>query len=224
MRLSHELTYGQPADAVKDIQQELAAHPNQPELYAAMADVVLRYCDILRKNNQPDDAAKQAQAAVTLLKPKIDQWPDEEELYIALSDCQLAAKQPNDALQTLNDWAARPQWRIQPDPYVALSSFYERVGMPDQAEEQMHDAMARSGYRYDLQIRMASLLALHKKYDDAIHLLREVNSDVPQVREKLSRSSWYRIASTTPRPNSAPISAKSSQRGNAPDDLGSEPL
>ncbi len=185
MRLSHELTYGQPSDAVKDIQQELAARPDQPELYAAMADVVLRYCDILRRNNQPDDATKQAQAAVTLLKPKIDQWPDEEELYIALSDCQLAAKQPNDALQTLNDWAARPQWRIQPDPYVALSSFYERVGMPDQAEEQMHDAMARSGYRYDLQIRMASLLALHKKYDDAIHLLREVNSDVPQVREKI---------------------------------------
>src|SRR5208337_3195522 len=88
------------------------------------------------------------------------------------------------ALKTLETWASQPAWKTRPDPYLALSDFYERAGMQDKSEDEMHDAMARSGYRPDMQIRMASLLALHRKYDDAIHLLQDVNADNPDVREK----------------------------------------
>jgi predicted Zn-dependent protease len=186
MRVTHEMNYGKPDVALKDIEDELQARPNQPELYAAMADVVLRYVDMLNKNNQPGDAVKQALEAVKALKGPLVKWPNEPELYVALSRCQLAAKQPDDALKTLESWAAQPAWQKQPDPYMALSDFYERAGMQDKSEDEMHDAMARSGYRPDMQIRMASLLAMHRKYDDAINLLRSVdaNTDNPDVQEK----------------------------------------
>ena len=37
----------------------------------------------------------------------------------------------------------------------------------------------------DLQLRMASLLSLHKKYDDALSLLRSVNADKPEIQERI---------------------------------------
>jgi predicted Zn-dependent protease len=184
LRVTHELNYGNPDVALRDIQDELRARPNQPELYAAMADVALRYVEMLIKNNQPDDAVKQALEAVKALQDKVVLWPNESELYVALSRCQLAAKQPDAALKTLETWASQPAWKTQPEPYLALSDFYERAGIPDKAEDEMHDAMARSGYRPDMQIRMASLLAMHRKFDDALHLLQDVNTDNPDVQEK----------------------------------------
>jgi len=184
LRVTHELNFGKPDVALKDIEDELRARPNQPQLYAAMADVTLRYIDMLIKNNQPDDAVKQALEAVKVLQDKTVRWPEESELYVALSRCQLAAKQPDAALKTLEAWVSQPTWKTEPEPYLALSDFYERVGIHDKAEDEMHDAMARSGYRPDMQIRMASLLAMHRKYDDALRLLQDVNTDNPDVQEK----------------------------------------
>jgi tetratricopeptide (TPR) repeat protein len=184
MKVTHELNYGKPDVALKDIENELHVRPNQPQLYVAMADVVLRYVQMLRRNNQPDDAVKQATEAVRVLKDKVVQWPNEAALYVALSRCQVAAKHADDGLKTLEDWASLPGWKTRPEPYMALSDFYESAGMKDKSEDALHDAMARTGYRADMQIRMASLLALHRKYDDALHLLHDVNTDNPEVREK----------------------------------------
>lgn len=185
MKLTHEMNYGEPTEAIKDIQQELIVHPNEPRLHAALAEVLLRYCDVLRQHHQNDDAIKQAQEGVKALVDPLSQWPDEESLYMAMSNCQLAANQPEDAMKTLETWADRPAWKLQPDPYLAMAGMYERFKMYDKSEDEMHTAMARSGYRMDLQLRMASLLALHKKDDDALSLLRSVNSDRPEVREKI---------------------------------------
>jgi tetratricopeptide (TPR) repeat protein len=185
MKLAHELNYGQPADAVAEIQAELRLRPDQPDLYAAMADVVLRYAAILETNRQPDDAIKQALQAIEALKAPLAKWPNEAELYVAMSNAQVAAKQPNDALKTLEAWAALDAWKTRPDPYVSLADLYERTGNLQKAEEEMHTAMARSGYAVDMQIRMASMLALHQKYDDALQLLRAVNAEKPAVREKV---------------------------------------
>ena len=185
MKLSHEITYGKPDEAIKELKQELILHPNQPRIYAALADATLRYCELLRQNHQNDDVVKQAQQAVKLLADPLVTWPDESELYIAMSECQVAANQGNDAMKTLQAWSQRPAWLRQPDPYLAMSELYERFGVHDKAEDEMQTAMARSGYRMDLQLRMASLLSLHKKYDDALGLLRSVNGDKPEVQERI---------------------------------------
>jgi predicted Zn-dependent protease len=170
---------------VAEIQSELKLRPDQPELYAAMADVVMRYAAILEKNHQPDDALKQEQQAVDALKGPLERWPNEPELYIAMSEAQVAAKQPDEALKTLEQWASLDAWKTKPDPYVSLADFYEHTGDLVKAEDEMHTAMARSGYTVDMQIRMASMLALHQKYDEALQLLHEVNADRPAVREKV---------------------------------------
>jgi predicted Zn-dependent protease len=185
MKLTHELNYGEPADAVAEIQEELRVRPDQPELYAAMTDVVLRYAAILQSHHEADAAIKQAEQAVNALKNPLIRWPQESELYVAMSQAQLAAQQPNEALKTLEQWASMDSWKTRPDPYINLADLYERTGNPDKAEDELHTAMARSGYALDMQIRMASLLALHKKYDSALQLLHEVNADKPAVHEKV---------------------------------------
>lgn len=185
LKLTHELNYGQPAEAVTELQAELNARPNQPELYAALAEVLTRYAAILNKNNQPNDAITQAQEAVDVLKNPLLRWPDESELYAAMSRAQLEARHPEDSLKTLQQWASRDAWRTRPDPYVSLADFYETTGNFDKAEDALRTALARSGYAVDLQIRMGSLLALHHKYDDSLQLLRAVNANQPAVREKI---------------------------------------
>jgi predicted Zn-dependent protease len=185
MKLSHEISYGKPEEAIAELKQELVLHPNNPRLCAALGQATLRYCELLRENHQDNDVIKQAQRAVDMLKDPLTASPDYAELYTTMSECQLAAHHNDDAMKTLEDWAARPAWTKQPEPYLAMSELYERFGVHDKAEEEMQTAMARSGYRVDLQIRMASLLSLHKKYDDSIALLRSVNSDQPDVQEKI---------------------------------------
>jgi predicted Zn-dependent protease len=185
LKLSHELNYGEPADAVADIQEELRQRPDQPELYAAMTDVALRYAAILQSHHEMDAAVKQAEQVVNALKEPLARWPQEPELYVAMSQAQMAAQQPNEARKTLEQWANMDAWKTRPDPYISLADLYERTGHPDEAETQLHTALARSGYALDLQIRMASLLALHKKYDSALQLLHDVNADKPAVHEKI---------------------------------------
>jgi tetratricopeptide (TPR) repeat protein len=185
MKLSHEIEYGQPQEAIKELKEEIIVHPNQPRLYAALGNATLRYCDLLGKNHQLDDVAKQAQQGITMLTDPLAKWPDESELYLVMSECQVAANLGNDALKTLETWAQRPAWIKQPEPYLAMSELYERFGFHDKAEEQMQTAMARSGYRVDLQLRMASLLAVHQKYGDALSLLRSVNTDRPEIQERI---------------------------------------
>jgi hypothetical protein len=45
-----------------------------------------------------------------------------------MSECQLAAHHPEDALKTLQAWADRPTWKKQPDPYVAMAGIVRAFG------------------------------------------------------------------------------------------------
>jgi predicted Zn-dependent protease len=185
MKLTHELNYGQPADAVAELEKELNDRPDQPQLYAALAEVLVRYAALLEKNHQHDDAITQAKEAVSVLKKPLKTWPDEGELYVAMSRAQLAAGDAADALSSLQTWAGRAAWKGRPDPYISLADFYESTHNYNQSEDALRTALARSRYSVDLQIRMASLLALHHKFDDSLQLLRAVNSNRPAVREKI---------------------------------------
>jgi tetratricopeptide (TPR) repeat protein len=184
MKLTYDLNFGKPNDAFAELQDEIRSHPNDPRLYAALADLMERYAGTLRANGQHDDAITQANQAVQILNPALQRWPDEAALYIALAEAQLAADRSDDALKALQTWAGRDAWKMKPDPYLRLAEFYERLGSPDTAESNMRTAVAKSNYRVDLQLQFADMLARHKKYDDALGLLRATNADKPAVREK----------------------------------------
>jgi predicted Zn-dependent protease len=187
MRLTHQLNYGQANVAKAELEDEINKNPS-PDLYAALADVLLRYSQQLRQNHEDDKSVEQAQIAIAALEKPIDvlkQWPDESELYVTKSQCQLAAGKIQDAVDTLVAWSNRDAWKHQPAPYLAMSQTLETLGFHDRAEEQMLTALQESGYQVDYQIRMASLLSLHKKYDAALHLLHGTNADNPDVKEKI---------------------------------------
>jgi len=185
MLLSYQLMHGNPQDAINEVQEEIHRMPNSSQLHAALGDTYLRYAKILEDNKQHDDATNIEQTSLQMLQDSLKRWPDEPLLYQVLEETMLQINQPAEAEKILQAWAARNQWKSRPEPYEKLADFYQRVGRPDQAEGALRTALARSNYQVNLQIAMAQLLAAHKKFDDALQLLRATNSDKPEVRREI---------------------------------------
>jgi tetratricopeptide (TPR) repeat protein len=186
MKLMHLMNYGKPEVAVKEIEDEINARSSPPpELFAYLTEVVLRYAEMLKANHQPQDAVVEAEYVINALKPEMAKWPNEPTIFVSMAKALMEAGRQQDALQILQQWADRPDWKAKPNPYIALSDYYEQTGDHDKAEAELHDALAKSGYQADLQIQLASLMAMHHKFDDALQLLRAVNTDKPAVRERL---------------------------------------
>ena len=142
MKLSHEITYGKPDEAIKELKQELVFTPTNRGSSRRWRMRRSGTANCFVRTISPTTLLKQAQQAVKLLKDPLVTWPDEPELYIAMSECQVAANQGNDAMKTLETWSQRPTWMRQPEPYLAMSEMYERFGVHDKAEDEMQTAMA----------------------------------------------------------------------------------
>jgi tetratricopeptide (TPR) repeat protein len=183
--LTYQLSHGNPQDAINEVQEEIHRTPNSPQLYGALADTYLRYAKILQANKQQDDASKVVTTSVKMLQDALARWPDEPLLYVVLEETMLAVNQPTEAEKVLQTWASRNLWKSRPDPYEKLADFYQRVGRPDAAENALRTALARSNYQVNLQIAMAQLLAMHKKTDEALQLLRATNTDKTEVRREI---------------------------------------
>jgi tetratricopeptide (TPR) repeat protein len=185
MRLNHELNYGNPVEAVHELQLAIQQKGDDPGLYGALAELLLRYSAILEENRQHADAVTEGKAAIQVTQAALNMWPDQARFYPILSDAQMVAGTPDDAVKTMKDWASMAAFKSSPMPHVKLSDYYERLGQPQAAEDEMRTALAESNYNMDLQLNMAALLARHHKFDDALSLLRATNADKPAVREKL---------------------------------------
>jgi tetratricopeptide (TPR) repeat protein len=183
--IDNVLTYGNPPDAVSLLQEEINRNPDNPQLYSELGEVYVRVARIADQQLHHDQATALLQNAVDMLQGAVAKWPDDAGLYLVLTDAALAARQPADAERILQTWAKLPAWKLRPEPYLRLADLYERTGHPDAAESQLRTALVRSDYSVDMEADMAQLLAVHKKYDDALELLRGANPDQPQIRLKL---------------------------------------
>jgi lipopolysaccharide biosynthesis regulator YciM len=184
MRLNHELNYGDPRIAVQELQEEIQQKGDDPSLYGALAELLLRYSAILDGNRQHADSITEAKEAIKVLQPAINRWPDQGRFYAILGDAQMTAEMPDDAIKTMKDWSEMSTFKSSPEPHEKLCQYYERLNQPQNAENEMRTALAKSNYSVDAQINMANLLARHGKFDDALSLLRATNADKPAIREK----------------------------------------
>ncbi len=180
--VDHVLTYGNPSDAVQVLKEQIAMNPDDPQLYASLGEVYVRVARVLEQQLHPDDAHAMLQSAVNMLEDTVRRWPDEAQLYVALTDAALAAEQPVDAENILRSWVHRPAWQYRPEPYVRLADLYERTNHPDAAESELRTALVRSDYSVGMEVEMAQLLTAHKKFDEALELLRGANSTKPEIR------------------------------------------
>ena len=183
--ITHQLRYGNVADAIAVLQQEIRRSPDSPGLYAALGSLYIRAAKMLNANGQHDEAVRLLQQSVNMMGSVVGQWPDEASLYLEMANATEALGEPGDAELVLLTWAKRDAWRLRPEPHMKLSELYESVGQKDAAESQLRTALVRSDYRVDLQLALASLWTEHKKFDEALQLLRAVNADRPDVREKV---------------------------------------
>jgi tetratricopeptide (TPR) repeat protein len=184
-KVDYVLTYGNPQDAVQVLQDEIQRTPDNPQLYAALGEVYVRVARVYDQRLHHDQALTMLQSAVNMLEDAVTKWPDESELYLVMTDAALAAGQPADAEKVLRSWEHREAWQMRPEPHLRLADLYERTGHPDAAESQLRTALVRSDYSVAMELEMAQLLTVHKKYDDALELLRGANPTKPEIRQKL---------------------------------------
>jgi tetratricopeptide (TPR) repeat protein len=184
MLINHELQYGNPSDAIALLQQEIEQNPDSPSLFSALGGAYIRVGQWLDGHGRHDQALQMYQQAANRMEEGLARWPDDGSLYEALADAALANSQLPDAQHWLLTWAHRPAWSLRPEPHEKLADLYERTGHPDIAESEMRTALARSDYSVELELAMADLLKAHKKYDEALQLLRAANPDQPAVHQK----------------------------------------
>jgi tetratricopeptide (TPR) repeat protein len=184
MLINHELQYGNPSDAIQLLQQQIAQNPNSPSLFSALGGAYIRVGQWLATHGRPDEAVQMYQQAADRMNEGLQRWPDDGSLYAEMSEAAASNGQLSDAEKWLLAWAARPAWRLRPEPHQHLADLYERTGHPDAAESQMRTALARSDYSVEMELSMADLLKTHKKYDEALQLLRAANPEQPVVHQK----------------------------------------
>jgi tetratricopeptide (TPR) repeat protein len=184
MLINHELRFGNPSDAIALLQQEIDQNPDSPSLFSALGGAYIRVGRWLDTHGHHDQAVQMYQQAADRMEEGLSRWPDDGSLYQALADAAEANGQLQDAQQWLLHWAARPQWSLRPEPHQRLADLYERTGHGDLAESEMRTALARSDYSVELELAMADLLQSHKKYDEALQLLRAANPEQPAVHQK----------------------------------------
>ncbi|MDP9172441.1 MAG: tetratricopeptide repeat protein [Planctomycetota bacterium] len=184
MLVVHKMNYGNPQDAIASLEQEIANSPSTPGLYSALADCYLRIAYNQKMAGNEDDCNKTIEQSIAKLNLALKKWPDDAPLYLSLADAEFALKHNDVAEQVLHTWAIRDTWKKSPDPHVKLAEYYQMVGKPDQAEVELETAMAISNNRVELEVAVSDLLESHKKYEDALKILRTVNADNPTIQAK----------------------------------------
>jgi len=211
--IAHHLNYGDPADAISVLSDELRDDPNSPKLQSVMIDVLLRIA-AARKVSDPQTAAQALQEALKRSIDGVSRWPDDDKFYVSLSDTYQRLNRPQDAEKALLALAARDQWKDSPYPLARLSQFYEDNQQPDKAEAELRTAMDISKNRLDVEMDYGRLLAKHKKYDDCLALLNSANHDAPEIRDMRIRILWG-----AGRADQAEVEFNSDIKGNPPDEV-----
>lgn len=183
MRISHELKFGQPENAIPARQQAVQANPDLAANWVALGNAYLRAAQVKAKDNNAQvtrDYLDQAKQTFSQARMK---WPDERLFYAYLADVALMNQDAAGGEKILKQLADREAWKDKPEPALMLADFYGRVGKLDEAEALLRDALAKSGGAVAVQQTLARLLAQRGKHDDALKVL-ETNGDNAEIQRQ----------------------------------------
>ena len=192
-------------EAVKLLDEHLAAHPDDPDLLTARAGMLAAAGDtekaeaMLRKAIAVDALHRQARQLLAALLQKEGRTGEAAEVYEALLRIQ---PDNADALAAVGKFTlddperARPYLeeavRLQPgrwQPMVNLAVCYVRLGQPEKAESYLRRALAIEPKAVSTRTTLAAVLALQNRHAEAQKILRALiadGHDTAEVRNNLA--------------------------------------
>ncbi|HEX8521136.1 MAG TPA: tetratricopeptide repeat protein [Tepidisphaeraceae bacterium] len=182
MELNHELSFGDPESVIPGREEALKKNPEDPStLLMAGRTYMSSARSRLRKN--PDDKAN---ATAYLTKAKqlfgqgVEKFPDEPSFYAYAAEVTAQLKDLPGAENVLRQLAARPAWKERAEPLMLLGEFFARTNRQDEAVRILQQAMTKAPTNVDVEMRLATVLADQKKYEDAIKVLG-ANAEDPRI-------------------------------------------
>ncbi len=179
MLINHEISYGDPAKAVAPRQAALQADPNKLANWSNLGQVYLKAAQV-RAAASPDQAKEYLSQARDIFSKAIERWPDELLLYGYLGDVLLMSGDFAAGEKALSQLTAREAWKDQPGAYLILAEYYARSGKFKEAESAMRTALSKSRNNVDIVLRLAGVLMLQKRPDEALKVM-DVDLDDPRL-------------------------------------------
>jgi tetratricopeptide (TPR) repeat protein len=162
--LNHELTYGDPANAVAEREKLLKANPEISNNSLALADTYLR---MLALESDPKKSKATIDKARAVLEAGIKKWPNDRRFQWPLAQVRLAQDDFFGGEAILKEYAAQPDAdKVQADRL--LTEYYRRANKPTMAEEVLRNALQRTNGAPDLKQALAALLADTGKLAEAL--------------------------------------------------------
>jgi tetratricopeptide (TPR) repeat protein len=184
LKILYELNYGDPESANNDLEDLRKLKPDIAEVWLDLANAKLR---IAANRSQIGDDAGAAQfknAAVDVLQKAIGNFPDDPRFYNRLASVLLERGDFDEGEKLLQALGARPQFQNSAQAALMLAQYYEKAHQYDKAEQAYYDAFGKSQQNPIVQMALADLLAVEKKYDQALGLLSLTNENDPRIQRK----------------------------------------
>jgi tetratricopeptide (TPR) repeat protein len=187
MELNHALTYDDPESMIKGREDELKKQPDNPNvlLMAGRTYVAAARYRLKKDPNDQTNATALMTKARELFMQGIAKWPDEPAFYAYCAEASAQKKDLPQAEQVLKKLAAREQWKNRPEPLMLLGEFYSKTNRGEDAIKVLQQAMSMAPTNVDVEMRLATVLAEQKKFDDAIKALLPNAEDPRIVRRRI---------------------------------------
>jgi tetratricopeptide (TPR) repeat protein len=184
MEIHHELTYGDPANAVGPREDMARKNPDRQGPLMALGQAYLaaaRYN--AGKPDRADQTSKMYAKARETFRQGLTKWPDEIAFYAYYAETGARSGDLGDTEAVLKQVAARDAWKGKIEPQLLLAEYYGITRRFPEAEAALRNVMAQQPKNVDVQVRMANLLVNQSKPDEALKIL-EVNATDPKITRR----------------------------------------
>ncbi len=182
MELNHELSYGDPESVIPGREEALKKNPDDASTLLMAGRTYMSSARArIRKN--PDDksnAVAYLTKARQLFAQGLEKWPDEPSFYAYSAEVAAQLKDLPGAEKVLRQLSERESWKDRAEPLMLLGEFFARTNRGDEAIKVLQQAMTKAPANIDVEMRLATVLAEQKRFDDAIKSLAN-NADDPRI-------------------------------------------
>jgi tetratricopeptide (TPR) repeat protein len=182
--LNWEVVYGDPRKAITSREQAVRNRPDNPQNWISLG---LAYATAARsRTSAPDEASARSflTKARDTFAEAAKQFPENPSIISGYADISLLLGESQAAEQAILAYSRLEKNRDNASIPLFVSEFYTRANRPQAAERVLRDAIAVKPM-VDHQIRLARMLILQGRTDDALEVLKANESDPQIVRQRI---------------------------------------
>lgn len=185
LELAWELSYGDPRTLIESRKQFLEADPSVEEHWRSLGVAYAGAARYLESGDGSDAERERylALAAETFGKAS-ERFPENADFVEFQADLLRQLKRTGDGVAAIRRFMERPSQQGKPTGVLMLATLYARDGRAIAAINDLQDFLkANPGPQPEVRIRLAQLLRMANRLDDALNLLAEADTH-PEIRRE----------------------------------------